>query len=313
MSTYPAVPFLKNQWVSIKTFNKTYWTFVNGGGLGGQSTCFHTDAKQVNGWEKFVVEVVDATNLKFALKTLSGFYITANNGGGMGGANDGSNPVHTDATNLNVWERVYFERQTDGTYALRTQNGFYLTCMDQGGHQYDSQPFSSNRKVRGDTETFTAMPLLPFLSVRLAFKTPNGRYITAVNNGGYSNADISICTGRKIVGNYEKFYIEVVDAGANKFALRTSGGYYITFVNGGGIGGPNDITSPIHTDAALLNAWEEFVVEPQNDGTHAFRTNNGGYYLTAVAGGGVQPKTAQPVTSVATTRGANEVFTAVYY
>jgi hypothetical protein len=313
MTSNPA-PFLRNQLIAIRCDNGMFWTVVNMGGLSGQPTCFSTSRSgSTDTWEKFRMEVVDAATLKFAIKTTAGFYITAEGSGGRGGPNDAASPVHTDATVINAWEKLLIEYQPDGTFAIKTLSGFYLTCADNGNKHYDSQPFSSNRTQRAAWEIFSAVPLQMFRSLRLAFRTNRNSFLNAVNNGGLSNDNVALSTGARTVGNFEKFYVEVIDLGQNQFALRTLSGYFITFVNGGGMGGPDDASCPIHTDAPNLSTWEQFLAEPQVDGTYAFKTANGGFYLTAVNGGNKQPSGTQPITTTATTRGANEVFTAVYY
>jgi hypothetical protein len=303
-------PFLRNQLIAIRCDNGRLWTVVNMGGITGKPACFHTDTTQVYNWQKFNAEVVDAANLKFALKTTSGFYICAENGGNV---SHPDSPVQTTATNLNEWERLIVEYQPDGTFAIKTLNGFYLTCMDNGGRAYDGQPFSSNRTHRAAWEIFSAIPLEVFKSVRISFRTSRNFFLTAVNNGGLKNSELAMSTGATTVGPNEKFYVEIVDLGQDKFALRTLSGFFITFENGGGIGGPNDASCPIHTDATKVGGWEQFVAVRQLDGTYAFRTATGGFYLTAVNGGGRKPAGTPPVSSIATTRGTNEIFTAIYY
>lgn len=77
------------------------------------------------------------------------------NGGGIGGPNDASSPVHTDATWIDTWERLIFEQQADGTFAICTTSGFYLTAVNGGGYSNPAQPINTNRTVRGPWETFT--------------------------------------------------------------------------------------------------------------------------------------------------------------
>jgi hypothetical protein len=73
------------------------------------------------------------------------------------------------------------------------------------------------------------------------------------------------------------------------FALQTASGQYVTAVNGGGIGGPNDGTCPIHTDAKVPAQWEQFTLNVDvsaNPPTVQIQTATGNY-LTAINGGGV--------------------------
>jgi len=66
------------------------------------------------------------------------------------------------------------------------------------------------------------------------------------------------------------------------FAIRTANGRYLTAVNGGGVGGPG----ALHTDAAQIQAWEQFRLVPLGGDQYAIQTVSG-RYLTAVNGGGV--------------------------
>jgi hypothetical protein len=109
---------------------------VNNGGLGGPndaSSIIHTDATEIGPWEKFTLVPLDTTNKRFALKTMTGNYLTAVNGGGLGGPNDASSIIHTDATEVGPWESLVLIEQPDGTYAIRTTSGYYLTAVNGGG------------------------------------------------------------------------------------------------------------------------------------------------------------------------------------
>jgi len=102
-----------------------------------------------------------------------------------------------------------------------------------------------------------------------------------------------------------------------KFALQTaSGTNYLTAVNGGGIGGPNDATCPVHTDANRAGSWEFFTLlvdDTVNPPTakivpFLFLPFGGSHYLTAVNGGGVGGPNTQPVHTDATKVGPWEQF-----
>jgi hypothetical protein len=95
-----------------------------------------------------------------------------------------------------------------------------------------------------------------------------------------------------------------------KFALQTSTGNYVTAINAGGVGGPNDATCPIHTDATIAGAWEGFILQVDdsvNPPTVAIRTQTGNF-VTAVNGGGVNGGYAQPIHTDATSVGTWEQF-----
>jgi hypothetical protein len=124
-----------------------------------------------------------------------------------------------------------------------------------------------------------------------AIESSSGNFFTVVNNGGLANQNAAIQTYMTTVTNFEKFKICNISTSQSPgapftFALQTFNGNYVTAVNGGGMGGPNDSSSPIHTDQTAIGGWETLTFEPQSDGTYAILTSSG-YYLTATNGGGV--------------------------
>ncbi|HLN63482.1 MAG TPA: hypothetical protein VK464_18245 [Symbiobacteriaceae bacterium] len=303
------------QVVAIKTVSGNYLTVVNNGGLGGENVAITTNAKTVGPWEKFTVQFIDPQKKTFALRTSDGHYVTAVNGGGMGGPNDASSPIHTNATAIGGWEKLTFVPQADGTYAIRTSTGFYLTAVNGGGYgeSANKQPIHTDAKALGSWETFTLVNLsTPFPSETVfGIKTMTGNFVTAVNNGGLGGGNVAINTDAKTIGAWEKFAVQLIDPLKMTFALRTADGHYVTAVNGGGMGGPNDASSPIHTDATAIGAWEKLTFVPQADGTYAIRTSTG-FYLTAVNGGGYgESANKKPIHTDAKALGSWETFTAV--
>lgn len=152
-------------------------------------------------------------------------------------------------------------------------------------------------------------PVLPF-EPRIALRTSNGHSLTVVNNGGLNSAGAcAFNTDARQVGPNEKFTLVPIDANQKTFALKTAKGNFITAVNGGGMGGPNDATSTLHTDATWIGPWETLIVEQQEDGSFAFCTTNG-FYLSAVNGGGWgEPANRKPIHTDATKLGPWETFT----
>jgi hypothetical protein len=145
-----------------------------------------------------------------------------------------------------------------------------------------------------------------------AIRIQNRYFFTAANNGGLGTGqNVAIRTDARVVGPNEKFNIVPTNTTAGQFALRTSGGHYVTAVNNGGMGGPNDSTSPIHTDAVAQGPGETFAFERQPDGSYAIRTTTG-YYLSAVNGGGWgEAANRFPVHTDASAIGPWETFTFV--
>jgi hypothetical protein len=147
--------------VAIKTMNGHYVTVVNNGGLGSSGVAIRTDSRTVGATEKFTVQLLDQAKGTFALLTSGGYYVTAVNGGGIGGPNDKTSPIHTDATRRGGWETLIFEQQTDGTYAIRTTTGYYLTAVNGGGYgeAQNAKPIHTDARKRGGWETFTVEPV----------------------------------------------------------------------------------------------------------------------------------------------------------
>ena len=72
-------------------------------------------------------------------------------------------------------------------------------------------------------------------------------------------------------------------------------GHYLSAVRGGGIGGANNASSPIHTDASWLGPWEILtLVYDEGTGIVTIQTPNG-RYLTAVNGGGFGGQETLPI------------------
>jgi hypothetical protein len=119
-----------------------------------------------------------------------------------------------------------------------------------------------------------------------AIRTQTNHFFTATNNGGLgAGQNVAIRTDAQTVGQNEKFRLMLLDNTIGHFALQTRDGRYVTAVNNGGIGGPNNTTSPIHTDATAQGPWETMIFERQPDGLYAIKTSTG-YYWTATNGGG---------------------------
>lgn len=158
--TFPPV----GKQVAIKTNNgKNYITVVNGGGLDSsfQNAAFASNRRVVGPWEQFTLVTIDAGKQTFALKANDGNYVTAVNGGGIGGPNDATSPLHTDATQIGAWEALTLEKQGNGTYALKTPSGFYLTALNAGGfgEATNKKPIHTDAKNLGPWETFTLVEI----------------------------------------------------------------------------------------------------------------------------------------------------------
>jgi hypothetical protein len=97
-------------------------------------------------------------------------------------------------------------------------------------------------------------------------KTVNGFYLTAVNGGGVGpiagQASVALYSNgtqaQALVRGPESF--QLVPIAGGQYAIQTITGNYVTAVNGGGIGGPNDGSSPFHTDQVKPDGWELFIL-----------------------------------------------------
>jgi hypothetical protein len=87
---------------AFQTSNRHFLTAVGGGRI---TNVIHTDATNIDAWEKFTL--VGAGNGSVGLRTVSGRYLTAVGGGGRI-----TDVIHSDAVNLQAWEK--FTRHTLG-------------------------------------------------------------------------------------------------------------------------------------------------------------------------------------------------------
>jgi hypothetical protein len=151
-------------------------------------------------------------------------------------------------------------------YGIRAQHGQFLTAVNGGGLKgcLLGSVLSSNRTAIGPWETFKfiwrSKPSL-YGTGLFALQTFSNNYVTAVNGGGLGGANdcsAPFHTNATSWKSWEHFTIFPVDTSKNLVALLTDFGNYVTAINGGGIGGPNDSSSIIHTDAIQIREWETF-------------------------------------------------------
>jgi hypothetical protein len=122
---------------------------------------------------------------------------------------------------------------------------------------------NTNRTQAQSWETFSCHLTAPN---QLALQTANGRWVTAVNEGGSQYGGpigdpLEIQTNQAQASCWETFQIITTDA--SQCTLKTNTGNYVTAVNGGGIG-DNDKQNvlPIHTNAMQQGSWETFSLLP---------------------------------------------------
>lgn len=150
---------------------------------------------------------------------------------------------------------------------------------------------------------------------QIALQTVNGNTLTIVNGGGLGGPNtgpgsVPLHSDAMAQGPWETFTVEWVDD--SHVALKTCTGRYLTAVNGGGIGGPNDATCPVHTDAKWVGPCEKLMWN-YNPTTHQATIQvPDGRFLTAVNGGGFGGPNNTPIHTDAVSRGPWETFRIVY-
>ncbi|NKI93723.1 hypothetical protein [Rhizobacter sp. SG703] len=151
-------PFPFEPVIAIQTLNGNFLTVANNGGLGNSVVGLRSDATTVGPMERFTIQFVSGQDNTFALRTGAGNYITAVNGGGINGPNDNYYPIHTHATEIRQWEKLTLVQQNDGTYAICTSTGYYLSARN--GFRDDKNPINTDRETLGPWETFTVVRVL---------------------------------------------------------------------------------------------------------------------------------------------------------
>jgi hypothetical protein len=136
-------------------------------------------------------------------------------------------------------------------YAIKTQNGHYLTAVDGGGHATNAM--ASNRTQVGSWEEFAIIPVdLNAGTVSINAINP----LTADGGGGKTRDAIK--TNRTAVGAWETFKLR--NRGNSTYAIQTFDGHFVTAVGGGGKPTGPDV---LHTDATAIGSWEQFRLETQ--------------------------------------------------
>jgi hypothetical protein len=118
---------------SIQASNGDYLTAVGGGDR--TTDVIHTDATQVQAWEKFTfIDSGDgAPDIHYGIQTTNGHYLTA-----VGGGDRTTDVIHSDATLLQAWEKFTLVFLGHGRYAIQTIDGHYVTAVGGGGRITDT-------------------------------------------------------------------------------------------------------------------------------------------------------------------------------
>jgi hypothetical protein len=106
------------------------WVPYNGtllqamGGGGRIKDALHATEPPTGNWGKFTL--IRQGDGSYAIQTANGNFITAVGGGGLSSGPPNSDNLHTDATQIQAWEKFRFVDMGDCTYAIQTVNGWYL-------------------------------------------------------------------------------------------------------------------------------------------------------------------------------------------
>jgi hypothetical protein len=210
----------------------------------------------------------------------------------------------------NVNQSTTFSTVADHFYIVN----FWLLSRIQANKQDDSLSGSKASTYAQTMVTSISWQWAP-VATRAALKTNNGHYLTMVNGGGLGGPNtgpgaVAMHTDATVAGPWERFQLEWV-GGTSNFGLKTANGNYVTAVNGGGIGGPNDASSPVHTDATAVGPWEQLTINYDPLTQLATIQTEDGHYLTAVNGGGFGGPNNVPIHTDAVVLGPWETFSAV--
>jgi len=98
--------------------------FISATGGGGRTKDAMTTSTSRSANEIFTVE--KQPNGSYALRTASGKLVTAVGNGGLAHPTSSSDTLHTDATQIQAWERFNIEERSPGLYGIQTGSGFWI-------------------------------------------------------------------------------------------------------------------------------------------------------------------------------------------
>jgi hypothetical protein len=178
--------------ISIQTDSNNFLTAV---GLGGKTTdAIHSDATKVGTWETFFIRKCGnlglGINQYFIVDASKNQAIAARGGGGQT-----QNTIEFVGTNGDIpldWARFTIVPQDNGTYALQTINGNYVTAVDAGGLDYgnaSSDNIHTDATVANTWEQFFITS--PFEDGSWAIQTSKGYYLGKRTFGGSAEGEYS--------------------------------------------------------------------------------------------------------------------------
>lgn len=170
-----------------------------------------------------------------------------------------------------IGHTVGFEHQaTGGTY----------TWLIPGTTDYDANSFMKNNhfdnSMTFSSEDIIGIQYLYGVGIRVGFKSSNGKYLQAYNNGGGAVN----CQG-SYLGQWETFHlIPSPTYGTPYYNLRTISGKYVQATSGGG--------GALNANSSNGWDWETFELIPSSlyPGKFNLKLKGTNYYIQAASGGG---------------------------
>ena len=119
---------------AIATEKGNYLSALGGGGQTADPA-LHSDATKVGSWELFRLICAGPlmSGRQYALRPVAGYSLAAGNGGGVGPFRRGLGLAATNNIDRKSWEKFTLLQQPDGTFALRTVSGNFVTAVGSGG------------------------------------------------------------------------------------------------------------------------------------------------------------------------------------
>jgi hypothetical protein len=117
---------------AIATEKGNYLTALGGGGQIADPA-LHSDATKVSAWELFrlICSGPLTSGRQYTLRPVAGFTLAAVNGGGQ--VTSGLIMAAVDVVDRKQWAKFTLLQQPDGTFALQTISGNYVTAVAGGG------------------------------------------------------------------------------------------------------------------------------------------------------------------------------------
>jgi hypothetical protein len=195
---------------TIATLDGHFVTAVGGGGH--PTRAFHTDATVASTWEKFyllktgdldsghqyAIRPAGTGNIPGKGESLS--FLTAINGG--------NRVVHamTAQSNLQPESRFHIQKQPDGTYALRTSNGFTVVTADNGGGLAHGTPQQDNLLTnQSHVEAWEKFRIVEVSTGLYTIQTVSGFYVAVKNDFTNISTRISVPDEAPSIGYTAKF------------------------------------------------------------------------------------------------------------